>query len=98
MDWYTSRSQLFDADDGELKVFTYVTGQRGNRKISCDGYTYICAKTIKNRKYWVCSKQRSRCCKARMITNLNETFFIKRNTIHSHGPDLTSSARRCSPV
>lgn len=65
----------------------YVTGQRGSRKIVCDGYSYICAKVNDDRKYWVCAKQRSRNCKARLITNGNETVFIRRNQVHNHSPE-----------
>lgn len=62
----------------------FVTGQRGARKIYCDGFSYICAKASKKRKYWVCAKQRSRNCKARLITDAAETEFILRNQQHIH--------------
>lgn len=62
----------------------FVTGQRGARKICCDGFSYICAKSSKNRKYWVCAKQRSRNCKARLITDADETVFVLRNQQHIH--------------
>lgn len=69
----------------------YVYGQRGARKILCDGYTYICAKTNNSRKYWVCAKQRSRNCRARIITDLAESLFLHRNACHNHaGEDLGS--------
>lgn len=69
----------------------YVTGQRGSRKIVHEGFSYICAKSNTKRKYWVCGKQRSRNCKARVITDLDETFFIRRNQLHNHGPDHSKS-------
>lgn len=69
------------------KEIVFITGQRGARKILCDGFTYICAKTIKNRKYWVCAKQRSKNCKARLITDINESFFVLRNSVHIHAPE-----------
>lgn len=65
----------------------FIVGQRGSRKILCDGYSYICAKTIKDRKYWVCAKQRSRNCKARLITDIDESFFLQRHASHLHGPE-----------
>lgn len=65
----------------------YVIGQRGARKIVSDGFSYICAKSGKNRKYWVCAKQRSRNCKARLITDSEETFFLLRNRDHNHPKD-----------
>lgn len=69
----------------------YVTGQRGSRKIVCGGYSYICAKINGDRKYWVCAKQRSRNCKARLITNADETLFIRRNQLHNHNSERSTS-------
>lgn len=37
----------------------------------------------------MCAKQRSRNCKARVITDADETFFVCRNQQHNHGPDLS---------
>lgn len=62
----------------------FVVGQRGSRKIVCGGFSYICAKVNGDRKYWVCAKQRSRNCKARLITNGDESIFIRRNQEHNH--------------
>lgn len=74
-------------DDAEnAPSFYYVTGQRGARKIVYNGFSYICAKLKANRKYWVCAKQRSRNCKARLITDLEETYFVRRNQDHNHEP------------
>lgn len=73
-------------------TFYYVTGQRGARKIVCNGYSYICAKIKANRKYWVCAKQRSRNCKARLITDSDETFFVRRNQDHNHEPMATTKS------
>lgn len=72
-----------------LSTVQYVMGQRGSRKIFHEGYTYFCAKTHFNRKYWVCAKQRSRNCKARVITDANESFYLCRNQQHNHEPDHT---------
>lgn len=74
-------------DDSNFGV-RYVTGQRGSRKIVSEGFSYICAKTNGDRKYWVCAKQRSKKCKARLITNANETVFIRRNQEHNHGSEI----------
>lgn len=83
--------------DENDRTIHYVTGQRGNRKIFCGGFSYICAKISKNRKYWVCAKQRSRNCKARLITDADETFFLTRNQNHTHpkerSTDRSSSGR-----
>ncbi|XP_059220137.1 uncharacterized protein LOC131995386 [Stomoxys calcitrans] len=76
------------------KIFesiNYVKGQRGSRKMVCGGFSYICAKIKKGRKYWVCSKQRSRNCKARIITDLEEAEFYTRNLTHNHGEDNSLS-------
>lgn len=73
-----------DGKDEKNCDIHYVTGQRGSRKIVCGGFSYICAKVNGDRKYWVCAKQRSRNCKARLITNGNETMFIRRNQSHNH--------------
>lgn len=81
-----------DAKCENTCTIQYVTGQRGSRKIVCGGFSYICAKINGDRKYWVCSKQRSRNCKARLITNGNETVFIRRNQIHNHNSE--HSAKR----
>ncbi|KAM7359499.1 FLYWCH-type zinc finger-containing protein 1-like, partial [Cochliomyia hominivorax] len=67
----------------------YVEGQRGSRKMVCGGYSYICAKIKKGRKYWVCAKQRSRNCKARLITDIEEVEFYTRNLLHNHATDVS---------
>lgn len=59
-------------------------GQRGSPKILHNGFSYICAKSIKNRKYWVCAKQRSKKCKARIITDEKGESLKTRNVEHNH--------------
>lgn len=76
----------------------YVTGQRGARKIVCGGFSYICAKINGDRKYWVCAKQRSRNCKARLITNADETIFIRRNQSHNHNSEQSTTRSRTLDV
>ncbi|XP_055850827.1 uncharacterized protein LOC129915353 [Episyrphus balteatus] len=71
------------ASDGGLLV-QYETGQRGSRKMIYSGHGYICAKIQNNRKYWVCAKQRSKNCKARLVTDIGETQFNVRNMEHTH--------------
>ncbi|XP_037807997.1 modifier of mdg4-like isoform X20 [Lucilia sericata] len=71
-----------------INSIQYVKGQRGSRKMVCGGYSYICAKIKKGRKYWVCAKQRSRNCKARLITDLEEVEFYTRNITHNHVTDV----------
>nr|XP_014089769.2 modifier of mdg4 isoform X11 [Bactrocera oleae] len=74
-----------------IQSIRYVLGQRGARKMICDGYSYICAKKVKSRKYWICAKQRSRNCKARLITDVNEEEFSVRNVEHNHPPERVFS-------
>ncbi|XP_037029126.1 modifier of mdg4 isoform X32 [Bradysia coprophila] len=81
---YLGVADVVDPLFKSFQSIQYVVGQRGGRKLSCDGFTYICAKVIKQRKYWVCAKQRSRSCKARLITDIDERFLIIRNGSHNH--------------
>uniref|UniRef100_A0A1A9WMN8 FLYWCH-type domain-containing protein n=1 Tax=Glossina brevipalpis TaxID=37001 RepID=A0A1A9WMN8_9MUSC len=78
---YPSENHIFSS-------IQYVKGQRGSRKMVCGGHSYICANIKKNRKYWVCAKQRSKNCKARLITDMNEVEFISRNITHNHASDV----------
>lgn len=54
----------------------------------CGGYSYICANIKRGRKYWVCAKQRSKNCKARLITDMDEVEFNSRNITHNHASDV----------
>ncbi|XP_054726114.1 modifier of mdg4 isoform X4 [Anastrepha obliqua] len=74
-----------------ISSIRYVLGQRGARKMICNGYSYICAKKVKSRKYWICAKQRSRNCKARLITDANEEEFSVRSVEHNHPPERNFS-------
>lgn len=67
--------------------YSFITGQRGAPKILYDGFSYICAKQCNDRKYWVCAKQRSRNCKARLITARNGRLEVSKNVYHNHGPE-----------
>ncbi|XP_075153073.1 modifier of mdg4-like isoform X15 [Haematobia irritans] len=82
---YPRSNNVFDS-------IRYIRGQRGSRKMVCGGFSYICAKIKKGRKYWVCSKQRSKRCKARLITDLKEVEFFSRNICHNHNNDNGQSA------
>ena len=76
--------------------YTFITGQRGAPKILYDGFSYICAKVFNQRKYWVCSKQRSRNCKARLITDREGRLEVSKNVYHNHAPETTSiGAQKC---
>lgn len=39
--------------EGDNLPYTFIVGQRGAPKILYDGFTYICAKILNDRKYWV---------------------------------------------
>ena len=79
-------------DDGETH-YTFTVGQRGAPKIIYEGFSFICAKVCNNRKYWVCAKQRSRNCKARLITAKSGKMEVSRNVYHNHGPDAEPGSR-----
>ncbi|CRK91948.1 CLUMA_CG005563, isoform AJ [Clunio marinus] len=82
--------------ESEKLEYTFITGQRGNPKILYDGFSYICAKLCNDRKYWVCAKQRSRNCKARLITSANGRLEVSKNVYHNHPPEAFSSeAKKC---
>lgn len=68
--------------------FMYFTGQRGKPKILFENHTYICSKHLKNRKYWTCGKQRSQACRARLITDSDNTMLLARQLEHTHPPDM----------
>lgn len=72
--------------EGDAK-YSFVTGQRGAPKILYQGFSYICAKICNERKYWVCAKQRSRNCKARLITGQNGRLEVSKNVCHNHVPE-----------
>lgn len=66
------------------EIVQYERGQRGAKKLIYCGHAYVCAKVKKLRKYWICAKQRSKNCKARIVTNLDESQFSMRNMTHTH--------------
>lgn len=68
------------------KVY-YINGQRGSRKMICGDYSYVCASVHGNRKYWICAKQRSKNCRARIVTDLEEVQFFAKNLNHNHNAD-----------
>ncbi|KFB53264.1 AGAP003439-PT-like protein [Anopheles sinensis] len=76
-----------------IRNFSFVVGQRGSLKIVHNDFTYICVKQLKNRKYWTCSKQRSRKCNARLITDVSVTMIIARNTNHTHPTEALAQSR-----
>lgn len=76
--------------------YSFVIGQRGAPKMLFDGFSYICAKQCNDRKYWVCGKQRSRNCKARLVTDKDGNLQVSKNVYHNHPPESNStSTQRC---
>uniref|UniRef100_A0A182Y4G1 FLYWCH-type domain-containing protein n=1 Tax=Anopheles stephensi TaxID=30069 RepID=A0A182Y4G1_ANOST len=74
-----------DSEDSSVMI-SFVKGQRGSLKLKYQDHTYICVKQQKDSKYWTCSKQRSRKCMARLITDLSVQKLCTRNTTHTHPP------------
>lgn len=62
-------------------------GQRGKPQILHDGFTYCCAKLIRDRGYWVCSKEKSRKCRARLISDSGRGTLKVKNSKHTHEPE-----------
>uniref|UniRef100_A0A182XK50 FLYWCH-type domain-containing protein n=1 Tax=Anopheles quadriannulatus TaxID=34691 RepID=A0A182XK50_ANOQN len=56
---------------GTDATISFIKGQRGALKLIYQDHTYICVKQQKGSKYWTCSKQRSKKCLARLITDLD---------------------------
>lgn len=80
----------------QTKNYSFVKGQRGAPKMIYDGYSYICAKQINEKKYWVCGKQRSKKCKARLISDKDGKLQVTKNAIyHNHPPESSTTARHC---
>ncbi|KAG5672368.1 hypothetical protein PVAND_002500 [Polypedilum vanderplanki] len=86
-----------DNNSDELP-YSFVVGQRGSPKILYDGFTYICTKSLNDRKYWVCGKQRSKSCKARVITTkqIKKKKEAKKTTPVSKKEDLEEIFKRPS--
>uniref|UniRef100_A0A182JNK8 FLYWCH-type domain-containing protein n=1 Tax=Anopheles christyi TaxID=43041 RepID=A0A182JNK8_9DIPT len=69
-------------------TISFIKGQRGGLKLIYQDHSYICVKQLKGSKYWTCSKQRSRKCMARLITDLDVQRICARNTTHTHPPSF----------
>uniref|UniRef100_A0A336LHZ9 CSON002388 protein n=1 Tax=Culicoides sonorensis TaxID=179676 RepID=A0A336LHZ9_CULSO len=52
-----------------------IFSQRKKPKIILDGHTFCCAKLIRERGYWVCSKEKSKKCRARLISDTIQYYF-----------------------
>lgn len=62
-------------------------GQRGKPQILFNGFTYCCAKLIRDRGYWVCSREKSRKCRARLISDSSTGLINVKKTEHTHEPE-----------
>lgn len=82
-------------DQNEIQLndssVSFGVGQRGRPKLLFGGFSFICAKHLDNKKYWVCAKQRSRKCRARIVTDGLGTTIKRTNLTHNH-PDELSKA------
>lgn len=70
-----------------VPVNSYV-GQRGKPQILHSGFTYCCAKLIRDRGYWVCSREKSRKCRARLISDGRTGVLKVKRAEHTHEPDF----------
>lgn len=43
---------------------------------------------------WVCGKQRSKNCKARLVMNKNGALRITKNVYHNHAPEIMEGRQR----
>lgn len=66
-------------DSSELQ---FVTGQRGSKLLSLDGYNYVKNRVTNEKLYWICCRKHSAKCNARVITEITKlspeekTIFI----------------------
>lgn len=66
------------------KKLHFVTSQKGNSQLACDGYFYVREKTVRNKIYWRCVEYTSKVkCHSRIHTMDSR---IVRLTQHNHDP------------
>lgn len=65
----------------------FVKGSKGP-KLILEGYSYFRNNCNSERTYWLCSQNRYRKCKARLITTNHTRTIIVKNQNHNHDRDL----------
>ncbi|XP_058057598.1 modifier of mdg4-like isoform X24 [Anopheles bellator] len=83
-------------DDGEIKhVFPQdlrmETGSKGRPKLVMGGYAFFRNNCARNKTYWLCSRNRTIKCRARIITLDGSSGMILKNQHHNHPPTETQS-------
>ncbi|XP_063705194.1 modifier of mdg4-like isoform X21 [Culicoides brevitarsis] len=71
-----------------------INGSKGKPKLVHNGFSYFQNNSYLGNTYWLCSKNRSLKCKARIIQNQQNMFFVK-NSQHCH--DRDSLLVKCDP-
>ncbi|XP_021965972.1 uncharacterized protein LOC110861167 isoform X3 [Folsomia candida] len=69
-----------------------VETMRGNPKLRVNGYSYTSAKFGSSKRIWICDRQRSNNCNARLHTSvsLSPITILGELRTHNHGPRLSS--------
>uniref|UniRef100_A0A2M4B0D9 FLYWCH-type domain-containing protein n=1 Tax=Anopheles triannulatus TaxID=58253 RepID=A0A2M4B0D9_9DIPT len=62
------------------------TGTKGRPKLVMGGYAFFRNNSARNKTYWLCSRNRTIKCKARIITLDGSAGMILKNQIHNHPP------------
>uniref|UniRef100_A0A2M4CV37 FLYWCH-type domain-containing protein n=2 Tax=Anopheles darlingi TaxID=43151 RepID=A0A2M4CV37_ANODA len=62
------------------------TGTKGRPKLVMGGYAFFRNNCARNKTYWLCSKNRTIKCKARIITLDGSAGMILKNQNHNHPP------------
>lgn len=71
-----------------VEELTLIRGMKGKPKLIYDGYSYLLNNTNNDKTYWLCSRNRFKKCKARVITSsLRRNEIIIKNQYHNHGPE-----------
>lgn len=65
----------------------YEISQRGNKLLHYDGHKYIRNNVYAQNVYWKCTKWHNG-CKARAITNLDNSSICALRNIHNHARDI----------
>lgn len=81
-------------DSSEL---SFVTGQRGSKLLSIDGFNYVKNRVTPEKLYWICCRKYSAKCNARVITEITKvspdddrTLYISvisKCGMHTHNKD-----------
>lgn len=74
----------------------FVSGQRGSKLLSIDGYNYVKNRVTNGKLYWICCRKHSAKCHARVITEISKLSpndktlfisFLSKCGSHTHDVD-----------